>query len=64
MERVTKHMVTPVRSIAKAYLDFHYKKVLVKDKKGKKKMIPVDTVQIGDRVYTLEQGKWIKTTII
>ena len=44
-------MVTPIRSIAKAYLDFRYKKVLVKDKKGKKKMMPVDSVQIGDKVY-------------
>jgi len=64
MERVTEHMVMPIRSIAKAYLDFRYKKVLVKGKKGKKKMMPVDSVQIGDKVYTLEEGKWIKTTII
>ena len=56
-------MVTPIRSITKAYLDFRYKKVLVKDKKGKKKMVPVDTCQIGDKIYTLEDGKWIKTTI-
>jgi len=56
-------MVTPIRSIAKAYLDFLYKKVLVKDKKGKKKMVPVDTCQIGDKIYTLEDEKWIKTTI-
>ena len=55
--------IVPIRSIAKAYLNFRYKKVLVKDKKGKKKMIPVDTCQIGDEVYTLEKGKWIKTTI-
>jgi len=55
--------IVPIRSIAKAYLNFRYKKVLVKDKKGKKKMIPVDSVQIGDRVYTLENEKWIKTTI-
>jgi len=55
--------IRPIRSIVKAYLDFRYKKVLVKDKKGKKKMVPVDSVQIGDEVYTLEDGKWIKTTI-
>ena len=56
--------VTPIRRIAKAYLNLCYKKVLIKDKKGKKKMIPVDTVQIGDEIYTLENEKWIKTTII
>ena len=55
--------ITPIRSIAKAYLNFRYKKVLVKDKKGKKTMVPVDTCQIGDKIYTLEDGKWIKTTI-
>jgi hypothetical protein len=55
--------VEPIRSITKAYLNLCYKKVLIKDKKGKKKMIPVDSVQIGDRVYTLENEKWIKTTI-
>ena len=55
--------VNPIRSISKTYLDFRYKKVLVKDKKGEKKMVPVDTCQIGDEVYTLEDGKWIKTII-
>ena len=54
----------PIRSIAKAYLNFRYKKVLVKDKKGKKNMVPVDTVQIGDTIYTLEDEKWIKTKIV
>ena len=55
--------ITPIRHISKAYLNFLYKKVLVKDKKGKKKMVPVDTCQIGDEIYTLEDEKWIKTTI-
>ena len=55
--------ITPIRSIAKAYLNFRYKKVMVKDKKGEKKMVPVDTCQIGDEIYTLEDEKWIKTTI-
>ena len=64
MERVTEHMVMPIRSIAKAYLNFRYKKVLVKNKKGKKSMVPVDTVQIGDTIYTLEDEKWIKTKIV
>ena len=56
--------IIPIRSIAKAYLNFRYKKVLVKDKKGKKNMVPVDTVQIGDTIYTLEDEKWIKTKIV
>ena len=55
--------INPIRSISKTYLDFLYKKVLVKDKKGEKKMVPVDTCQIGDEIYTLEDEKWIKTTI-
>ena len=55
--------INPIRCISKSYLGFLYKKVLVKDKKGKKKMVPVDTCQIGDKIYTLEDGKWTKTTI-
>ena len=54
----------PIRCIAKAYLDFRYKKVMVIGKKGKKNMVPVDTVQIGDNIYTLEDEKWIKTTVV
>ena len=56
--------INPIRSISKTYLDFRYKKVMVMDKKGKKNMVPVDTVQIGDKIYTLEDEKWIKTTIV
>ena len=55
--------INPIRSISKTYLNFCYKKVMVKDKKGEKKMVPVDTCQIGDKIYTLEDEKWIKTTI-
>ena len=55
--------INPIRSISKTYLNFRYKKVMVKDKKGEKKMVPVDTCQIGDEIYTLEDEKWTKTTI-